>query len=45
MQVDFDRYLHDLARERRRGARRAREAAFALSVPARAARDERPVAA
>jgi hypothetical protein len=45
MQVDTDRYLHGLERERRRGTRRAREAGFALPVPARAARGERPVAA
>ncbi len=36
IQVDFDRYLVDLARERRRGAERARKAGFALPVPARA---------
>lgn len=36
MQVDFDNYLHDLARERRVGARRMRERGFALPVPARA---------
>lgn len=36
MQVDFDNYLHDLARERRAGARRMREHGFALPVPARA---------
>jgi cation diffusion facilitator CzcD-associated flavoprotein CzcO len=35
IQVDFDRYLVDLARERRRGAERARSAGFALPVPAR----------
>ncbi|ADB50246.1 flavin-containing monooxygenase [Conexibacter woesei] len=36
MQVDFDNYLHDLARERRAGVRRMREHGFALPVPARA---------
>ena len=36
MQVDFDRYLHELAREVKRGGRRAREAGFASQVPARA---------
>ena len=44
IQVDFDRYLHDLERERRRGARRAAAAGFALPVPARVAAGERPVA-
>jgi dimethylaniline monooxygenase (N-oxide forming) len=37
IQVDFDRYMLDLERERRRGARRAARAHFALPVPARAA--------
>jgi dimethylaniline monooxygenase (N-oxide forming) len=36
MQVDFDHYLYDLARERRAGARRLREHAFRLPVSARA---------
>jgi cation diffusion facilitator CzcD-associated flavoprotein CzcO len=48
IQVDFDRYMHDLERERRRGARRAARAHFALPVPARAAAgtaDGRAVAA
>lgn len=36
MQVDFDNYLHELARERRAGARRVRERGFRLPVPARA---------
>lgn len=37
IQVDFDRYLHDLRCERGRGARRsARDAGFALPVRARA---------
>ncbi|MGI8729873.1 MAG: flavin-containing monooxygenase [Solirubrobacteraceae bacterium] len=35
IQVDFDRYLHDLRCERRRGAQRARDAGFPLPVPAR----------
>ncbi len=34
MQVDFDRYLHDLARERRAGQRRAARRGGALPVPA-----------
>jgi cation diffusion facilitator CzcD-associated flavoprotein CzcO len=34
IQVDFDRYLLDLRRERRRGGERARKARFALPVPA-----------
>ncbi|MEA2150785.1 MAG: hypothetical protein QOD69_2615, partial [Solirubrobacteraceae bacterium] len=34
IQVDFDRYLLDLGRERRRGAERARKAGFALPVAA-----------
>ena len=38
MQVDFDDYLHDLRRELRVGARRARAAGFRLPVPASAAR-------
>jgi dimethylaniline monooxygenase (N-oxide forming) len=37
MQVDFDNYLHALAKERRTGARRVREHGFRLPVPARAA--------
>jgi cation diffusion facilitator CzcD-associated flavoprotein CzcO len=41
MQVDFDNYLHQLARERRAGARRMREGGFALPLTARAgAREE-----
>ena len=36
IQVDFDRYLHDLRREARRGEARARSADFELAVPARA---------
>ena len=39
IQVDFDDYLYDLAKERRRGAERARLAGFALPVPALAAQD------
>lgn len=35
IQVDFDRYLHDLRYERRRGARRAHDAGFPLPAPAR----------
>jgi hypothetical protein len=34
IQVDFDDYLHELAKERRAGAERARAAGFALSVAA-----------
>jgi predicted N-acyltransferase len=33
MQVDFDDYLLALAKERRRGARRARKRGHALPVP------------
>jgi hypothetical protein len=40
MEVDFDDYLADLARERRRGAQRAAAAGYALPVPARAAAGE-----
>jgi hypothetical protein len=40
MQVDFDNYLHDLGRELKAGAARAREAGFALPVPPRAVTDE-----
>jgi Flavin-binding monooxygenase-like len=36
MQVDFDNYLYELARERRAGARRMRAKGFRLPVPARA---------
>jgi dimethylaniline monooxygenase (N-oxide forming) len=36
IQVDFDRYLFELDKERKRGAARARAAGFALPVPARA---------
>jgi dimethylaniline monooxygenase (N-oxide forming) len=36
IQVDFDSYLYDLAKERRAGAERARAAGFALPVAARA---------
>ena len=36
MQVDFDDYLADLAKERRRGAERARAQEYALPVPPRA---------
>ena len=36
MQVDYDDYLADLEKERRRGAERARERGFALPVPPRA---------
>jgi dimethylaniline monooxygenase (N-oxide forming) len=43
IQVDFDRYLFDLARERRRGAARARAAGFERPVPARAAASGEPV--
>jgi dimethylaniline monooxygenase (N-oxide forming) len=44
MQVDFDNYLHELDRERRRGAARAAAAGHVLPVPARA-REARPAAA
>ena len=36
IQVDFDRYLYELGRERRRGAERARAAGYELPVPPRA---------
>jgi thioredoxin reductase len=36
MQVDFDNYLHDLSKELRAGAKRAREDGFRLPVPPRA---------
>ena len=35
MQVDYDDYLADLTKERRRGAERARERGYALPVPPR----------
>ncbi len=44
IQVDFDTYLFDLRRERRRGAARARAAGCAPQVPARAAATAEPVA-
>jgi cation diffusion facilitator CzcD-associated flavoprotein CzcO len=40
IQVDFDDYLFDVARERRKGAERARTRGFALPVPRRAAAGE-----
>ena len=40
IQVDFDEYLLDLAKERRAGGERARQAGFALPVPARARAEE-----
>ena len=40
IQVDFDDYLHALAKERRAGAERARRQGFRLPVAARAARAE-----
>jgi len=43
IQVDFDRYLHDLGRERRRGTDRARAAGYPLPVPGRMAGGERAV--
>jgi cation diffusion facilitator CzcD-associated flavoprotein CzcO len=45
IQVDFDRYLVDLARERRRGAERARRTGFALPVPARTGAAPEPAVA
>ena len=45
MQVDFDNYLYDLAKELKAGARRAREAGFTLPVAPRAARAEATAAA
>jgi dimethylaniline monooxygenase (N-oxide forming) len=36
MQVDFDNYLHALAKERKAGSERARAQGFGLPVPARA---------
>jgi dimethylaniline monooxygenase (N-oxide forming) len=45
IQVDFDRYLHELGKERRRGALRARAAGQALPVPARAAVPAEPAVA
>ena len=44
IQVDFDRYLHELERERRRGAQRARRAGFAPSIAARAGGETERVA-
>ncbi|HUR87283.1 MAG TPA: NAD(P)-binding domain-containing protein [Solirubrobacteraceae bacterium] len=43
IQVDFDTYLFDLRRERRRGAVRARAAGWAPQVPARVAATGEPV--
>jgi dimethylaniline monooxygenase (N-oxide forming) len=42
MQVDYDDYLADLAKERRQGAERARARAFALPVPPRASVEGAP---
>jgi hypothetical protein len=42
MQVDFDDYLADLAKERRRGAERARVRGFALPVAPRARAEAAP---
>ena len=44
IQVDFDDYLHELERERRAGAARARAAGFPLPVPPRAPGDARVAA-
>jgi hypothetical protein len=38
MQIDFDTYMWEVERERRRGADRAREQGFRLPVPAAARR-------
>jgi len=43
IQVDFDRYLYDLGRERRRGVARARVAGYPLPVPGHVAGGERAV--
>jgi dimethylaniline monooxygenase (N-oxide forming) len=40
IQVDFDDYLHELEKERRAGAERARAQGFRLPIPARAAAGE-----
>ena len=45
MQVDFDNYLHALAKEMAAGAKRARAAGFALPVPPRAQTPEAAAAA
>ena len=45
IQVDFDTYLFDLRRERKRGAARAKSAGGALPVSARAAAAVAPQAA
>jgi dimethylaniline monooxygenase (N-oxide forming) len=37
MQIDFDEYVHQVGRERRRGAARARRAGYRLPIPPRAA--------
>ena len=42
MQVDFDDYLADLGKERRRGAERARAQGHRLPVPSRAATEAAP---
>ena len=42
MQVDYDDYLADLGKERRRGAERARAQGHRLPVPARAATEAAP---
>jgi cation diffusion facilitator CzcD-associated flavoprotein CzcO len=45
MQIDFDQYLWEVERERKRGAERARARGFRLPVPARAQAPERAPAA
>ncbi|HEV2752222.1 MAG TPA: NAD(P)/FAD-dependent oxidoreductase, partial [Solirubrobacteraceae bacterium] len=45
IQVDFDDYLHELARERRAGEARARQAGFALPVAPRVAEGQASLAA
>jgi cation diffusion facilitator CzcD-associated flavoprotein CzcO len=37
MQIDFDEYVHQVGRERRRGAARARRGGYRLPIPPRAA--------
>ena len=45
IQVDFDDYLHEMARERRAGEARARQAGFALPVAPRVAEGQESLAA
>jgi hypothetical protein len=44
-EVDFDEWLHDVEKERRRGAKRAAKAGNALTIEPRTARQPAPARA